>query len=175
MTPARLLSALLCLALAGCAPSVREAGPETARADAGQPAVAAPEVYVMRHLQRGDGPDPALSDEGRRNAARLASALAGDPPRAIYVSTTRRARETAAPLAAALGLMVKEYDPADSAALVARVAREPGKVLIVGHSNTVPDIVERLGAARPAPLAETDYGDIWHVADGKVRRRRLGE
>ena len=179
MTPTRLLHALLCLALAGCTQAVGEEmpAPQGLQAGAGRPAIASPGVYVMRHLQRADGPDPALSEEGRRNAARLADALAADPPQAIYVSTTRRARETAAPLAAALGLTVKEYDPADSAALVARVASEPGTVLIVGHSNTVPDIVERLGGIRPGPLAETEFGDIWHIsgADKRVERKRLGE
>ena len=61
-----------------------------------------PSYYVMRHLQKADGPDPALSEEGRANARRLIGLFAADPPRAIYVSTTRRARETAAPLAARL-------------------------------------------------------------------------
>jgi hypothetical protein len=49
-------------------------------------------------------------------------------------------------------------------------------VLIVGHSNTVPEIVERLGGARPAPLAETDYGDVWRVRrkDGATEKKSLG-
>jgi len=36
--------------------------------------------------------------------------------------------------------------------------------LIVGHSNTVPDIVEKLGGQRPDDLSHEDFGDIWHIA-----------
>ena len=136
-----------------------------------------PKFYVMRHLQKAPGPDPALSEEGARNAARLADLLAGDPPAAIYVSTTRRARETAAPLAARLGLAPKSYDPSKTPELIASVLAETGTVLIVGHSNTVPDIVERLGGARPADLSEEDFGQIWHIQgpDRRVEVLRVGD
>src|SRR5438309_4439928 len=96
----------------------------------------APGVYVMRHLQKDAGDDPGLSTEGRANAERLAGWFGTDAPRAIYVSSTRRARETAAPLARKLHIEPKEYAPADVAGLVARVRQESGTVLIVGHSNT---------------------------------------
>jgi phosphohistidine phosphatase SixA len=125
---------------------------------------AAPTYYVMRHLEKADGPDPALSPTGGANAQRLAAWFKGRAkPQAIYVSTTRRARETAAPLAVRLGLTPKEYDPADTPALVARVRAEPGSVLVVGHSNTVPDIVAALGGTRPAPIADSEYGAVWAV------------
>ncbi|HEX9953829.1 MAG TPA: phosphoglycerate mutase family protein [Allosphingosinicella sp.] len=122
--------------------------------------------YVMRHLQKAEGsPDPSLSAEGAANAQRLTAWFEGKArPAAIYVSTTRRARETAAPLAAKLRLTPKEYNPADTAALVARVRAEAGSVLVVGHSNTVPDIVAALGGTRPAPLGEMDFGTVWIVA-----------
>jgi phosphohistidine phosphatase SixA len=160
MTLFRPLAALLLLAAASCATTGEEP--------------AAPGWYVMRHLQKAEGQDPALSAEGTRNAGRLASWFAEDRPTAIYVSTTRRARETAAPLAARLGLTAKEYDPRDTPGLVARVRAETGSVLIVGHSNTVPEIVAQLGGARPADLGESDYGDIFRVRrDGSVERLRL--
>ena len=160
MTLFRPLAALLLLVVAACATT--------------KPEPAAPSWYVMRHLEKAEGQDPALSAEGASNAARLASWFGKDRPAAIYVSTTRRARETAAPLAARLGLTVKEYDPRDTPGLVARVKAEAGTVLVVGHSNTVPEIVAQLGGARPADLAETDYGDIFRVRrDGTVERLRL--
>jgi broad specificity phosphatase PhoE len=134
-----------------------------------------PNYYVMRHLQKATGDDPGLTDEGQRNAARLADLLADDPPASIYVSSTRRARETAAVLASRLGLTPKTYDPRDTPALIAAVTAETGTVLIVGHSNTVPDIVERLGGTRPADLAETDFGDVWRVfgPDRRVEHLRI--
>src|SRR5215211_7728329 len=68
------------------------------------------ELILVRHglpvrIDDADGPaDPQLSDEGRAQAVRLANWLAKDPIDAVYVSPMRRARETAAPLADALGL-----------------------------------------------------------------------
>lgn len=140
-------------------------------ATAPQPRV--PEYYVMRHLQKAAGPDPALSEEGRVGAERLIALLGKRGPTAIYVSTTRRARETAGAVAAKWKLVPKEYDPSDTPGLIARVTSERGPVLIVGHSNTVPEIVERLGGARPADLAETDYGDVWHLSGEPRRTERL--
>ena len=164
MPIARLLAAFLLLAVAACATA--GAADEPVR----------PNYYVMRHLQKATGDDPGLTEEGQRNAARLADLLADDPPSAIYVSTTRRARETAAVLATRLGLTAKTYDPRDTPALIAAVTAETGTVLIVGHSNTVPEIVERLGAPRPADLAESDFGDVWRVfgPDRRVERMRVG-
>jgi phosphohistidine phosphatase SixA len=136
--------------------------------------VAAPAIYVMRHLQTPAGTsDPDLTAGGRAGAQSLAVMLARNPPRAIYVSNTRRARQTAAPLAAAVGVTPKVYDPADTAGLVAAVLAEKGDVLIVGHSNTVPEIVERLGGERPADLGHEDFGDVWRIAGSPRVTTRL--
>lgn len=163
MTFARFcLVALLGLLAAACV---------TAQPQAGQSA-----VYVVRHLNTPAGErDPDLLPEGRRTAEALAAWFPrGELPTAIYVSDFKRTRQTAAPLAARLRLTPIVYDPADTPGLVARVRAEPGVVLIVGHSNTVPDIVAQLGGARPAPLVHEDFGDIWRVApDGETTRARI--
>ena len=161
MTPYRLLSAFVLLALSACA-----------TAPAPQPET----WYVVRHFEKVAGEDPGLSAAGQANALRLAGLLAADPPDAIYVSTTRRARESAAPLAARTGLTPKEYDPQDTPGLIAGLRAEPGTVLVVGHSNTVPDIVAGLGGTRPADHTESDYGDVWIVtrSSGATARTSLG-
>lgn len=140
------------LALAGCAAT---------------PAPAPPPIWVMRHLNTPAGErDPDLTPQGQRAAAALAARFGRDPPRAIYVTDYRRTRQTAAPLAARLGLTPIVYDPADTPGLVARVRAGPLPALIVGHSNTVPDIVAGLGGTRPAPLVHEDFGDIWRIGPG---------
>jgi phosphohistidine phosphatase SixA len=131
-----------------------------------------PNIYVMRHLQKAEGADPPLAELGRANAALLPDLVLRDPPRAIYVSATRRARETAAPLAVALGIVPQEYDPRDTPALLARLRAERHTVLVVGHSNTVPDIVEGMGGRRPDPIDETTYGWIYYIY-GPNRLRTL--
>ena len=141
-----------------------------------QPAGPQPNLYVMRHLHTPAGvSDPDLTDEGQRTAMAVSDWFRRDPPDVIYVSSPKRAQQTAAPLATRLNLTPRIYDPKDTAALVAAVKAERGTVLVVGHSNTVPDIVEQLGGTRPAPLVHEDFGDIWHVAgpDHVTTRERL--
>lgn len=142
-------------------------------ATAGRPT--APATYVMRHLNTPAGErDPDLLPEGQRAAAALAAWFGREWPRAIYVSDFRRTRQTAAPLAARLGLTPIVYDPADTPGLVARVRAGPHPALIVGHSNTVPEIVAQLGGTRPAPLVHENFGDIWRVGpDGTTTRMRI--
>jgi phosphohistidine phosphatase SixA len=131
-------------------------------ASAGSAPPPEPHYYVMRHLHKAaDSPDPGLTPQGQACARTLASFVSRQNIRAVFASTTRRAQETAAPLAAAQSLTVQDYAPADVAGVVARARAEAGSVLIVGHSNTVPDIVEQLGASRPAPIAETQYAQVW--------------
>ena len=135
----------------------------------GAQAAAAKQVFVVRHLQKAQGDDPSLTPEGAANAQRLAALLADEGIVAIFATPTRRAMETAAPLAQALGLAVTPYDPRTPDTLAAAVSAAPGPVLVVGHSNTVPELVERFGGTRPAPLTEEDYGTVFVVApDGDV-------
>jgi broad specificity phosphatase PhoE len=130
-----------------------------------QPAIAADTVYVMRHLQKAEGADPPLSAEGAANAQALATRLANSGIKAIFATSTARAMQTGEPLAKALGLAVTTYDPRDPAALVKAASTVNGAVLIVGHSNTVPDIVARFGGT-PVPLGEQDYGTVFVVKPG---------
>jgi len=134
-----------------------------------------PPIYVMRHLNTPEGQrDPDLLPEGQRAAAALPDWFGRTRVRAIYVSDFRRTRQTAAPLAARLRLTPIVYDPRDTPALIARVRAGPLPALIVGHSNTVPDIVEALGGTRPAPLVHADFGDIWRITpDGATSRMRI--
>ena len=136
------------------------------------PATAQSNVYVMRHLNTPAGQaDPDLLPEGQRAAEALASWFGDERPVAIYVTDYKRTRQTVAPLAARLGLTPIVYNPADTPGLIARARAEHGAVLIVGHSNTVPDIVAALGGERPAALVHEDFGDIWRVAPGGATTR----
>ena len=68
------------------------------------------ELVIARHalpvrIEGAEGPaDPQLSERGLLQAEKLAEYLADEHIDAIWVSPMRRARETAAPLAARLGL-----------------------------------------------------------------------
>jgi len=136
-----------------------------------QPANAADTIFVMRHLQKADGADPPLSAQGAANAQALVTMLGKSGIKAIFATPTRRAMETAQPLAEKLGLRVTAYDPAHPDALAKAVAGIDGAVLVVGHSNTVPDLVARFGGRGAVTVGDDDYGTLFVVtpADGKVR------
>lgn len=141
---------------------------------AAAPSPPRPDYYVMRHLHKITvGEDPGLNNVGKVYARRLAGQLTRFPnvrrPTAIYVSRTKRAQETAGPLAQRFNIQLKLYEAMDIDGLIARVKLEPGPVLIVGHSNTVPEIVERLGGVRPAAIPENRFGDIWRVSGPALR------
>lgn len=120
-------------------------------------------IFVIRHLHKAQGDDPPLNKEGAAAAERLADMLEDEGILATFATPTRRARETAAPLSNRIDVAITEYDARNPEALVASVSAIDGSVLVVGHSNTVPDLVERFGGY-PAPrLTEDDYGTIFAI------------
>lgn len=128
-------------------------------------------VHVVRHFDTPKGEkDPDLLPQGTARAEALARWFRGKRLCAVLVTQYKRTRQTAAPTAAGRSIAIQSYDAADTAGAVARAKASACPVLIVGHSNTVPDIVEKLGGTRPADLFHEDFGDVWTVADGKTDR-----
>src|SRR5262245_9330244 len=97
---------------------------------------------LVRHAERVPSPateDPPLTDAGRARAERLAAMLAKSEIRAIFVTRFRRTLETAKPLADLLKLTPTEES--DSQQLIAKLRSHTDEiVLVVGHSDTVPDV-----------------------------------
>ncbi|UOQ77077.1 histidine phosphatase family protein [Hymenobacter sp. 5516J-16] len=122
-------------------------------------------VYVVRHAEKDPAPglpDPSLTAAGKQRAQTLVDTLRKAPITAVFSTATTRTRSTAEPLATARQLPVQPYDARQLAALAARIRREyKGQtVLVVGHSNTILETVEALGAPRPVPAvqdSEYDY------------------
>jgi phosphohistidine phosphatase SixA len=117
---------------------------------------------IVRHAEKAkdDPRDPSLSEGGRARAERLAAALKNQPVRAVYATAYRRTRQTGEPTAQTHGLQVITYDakqPAGDFAATLRREHPVGTVLVVGHSNTAPDIAGALCQCSVAPMAETEY------------------
>ena len=129
-------------------------------------------IIVVRHAEKvmDVGEDPPLSEVGEARAALLArmfgdARLAGRID-AIYVSPAQRSRLTAAPLAARLGLTPVVAPANDPYGLARRVLREHpgGRILVVGHSDTVPAIVAALrGTKDVPPIGALEYGTMYIV------------
>lgn len=95
--------------------------------------------------------------------------------RRIYSTNYIRTRETARPLSAATGVAIEAYDVKDTAFINKLKAFEKGNTLIVGHSNTVDDLVNGLtGEKLLQDLPDTQYGDLFVVKKrGKYYRYEL--
>ena len=138
---------------------------------AGQ-AIAQPTVFVVRHAERADagseaakmmGADPDLSGAGVMRAAALARLLEDAKITAIFTTEYKRARQTAAPLATALGIQATVVPSKDVAGLAKKVRSATGAVLIVGHSNTVPEILAALGIGERVTIGEDDFTNLFIV------------
>lgn len=133
-------------------------------------------IFIVRHAEKaGDGGnDPDLSDLGRARAETLANMLKDAGISAIYVTEFKRTQQTAAPLAKALGITVTTLPAKDNAALVAKLRASNGNALVVGHSDTIPDLIKALGISEPINIAENDYDNLFAaVLDEKPHLIRL--
>lgn len=129
-------------------------------------------VVLVRHAEKElvTIEDPPLAAAGEHRAERLAQMFgtASGPGRidGIYVTNARRTQQTAAPLAARLGIRPTILPASTSAGSVAsQVVHEHrgGRALIVGHSNTVPDIVKALSGEDVPPIPDDEYDNVYVV------------
>jgi len=123
-------------------------------------------IFVVRHAEKmDDSKDPALSAAGKERAERLAGMLKDADVSAIYSTSFRRTMETAEPLARARHLTVTSYDPSDSTKFLARLRAEhpDDAVLVVGHSNTVPELLRAAGLASPIEIQDSEYTNLFVV------------
>ena len=133
-------------------------------------------IFFVRHAEKtaGDGNDPDLSEAGRARAESLANTLKDAGIAAIYVTDLKRTQQTAAPLAKLLNIVPDIVPAKDSAALIAKLRASTGNILVVGHSNTIPDLIKALGIATPIQIADSDYDNLFVlVLDEKPRLMRL--
>ena len=132
-------------------------------------------IWLVRHAERADQgtpaaammapqTDPELSTVGHQRAQTLAAMLRDAGITRIFSTPFARTQQTAAPLATLLGLQVESYDPRQPEtvdALFAEIGSQGGRYLIVGHSNTTPALVERLGGESHGAISEDEYDRLY--------------
>lgn len=125
-------------------------------------------IFLVRHAEKTtEKNDPQLTEAGKARAECLVNTLRDAGVQTIFVSDTARSRQTAEPLAKELRLEVTTVPGRDTAALVEKVrAVKNGNELVVGHSNTIPEIIERLGAGKIAPIGDNDFDQLFIVELG---------
>ena len=143
-------------------------------------------MIFVRHAEKASIPvgDPNLTEEGVLRAKELARQLvdadvvAGID--AIYSTDTQRTRQTAKPIADALGLEISIYanEEDDEPVVDVMVDEHKGKIiLVVGHSDTLPKMIAALGASKNVPpIAEYEYDNLYLISIpwfGKTKTIRL--
>jgi broad specificity phosphatase PhoE len=153
------------------------------------PALALDNIYLVRHAEKADfwpsdrdlDPFQPLSSAGLTRAEALAARLKAAGIAAVYTSRTTRTLETGAPLAHAAHVPITADDastkPDEMSGFLTRLREKHAAdraVLIVGHSNTVPELLVRLGAkpdcfqrlgitGQPGSLLIEGYEGVWKV------------
>ena len=127
-------------------------------------------VILLRHAEKAldQGKDPGLTGVGEARAQSLRGVLEHANVAAIITTEWQRTRATAAPIAAALNITPVIVDTSASAAdrhagqvATAVRAQTADVVLVVGHSNTVPAIIEALGGPAVAAIGDDDYDNLF--------------
>ena len=132
-------------------------------------------IFLVRHAERADdGPesnrmamdpemrdDPPLSAAGLARAALLATMLKDAGITTVHSTDYARTRQTGQPTADALGLELQIYRANDLEAVAEHLLAAPGRHLVVGHSNTTPDLAAALGGDPGPPIESLEYDRLY--------------
>lgn len=126
----------------------------------------------MRHAEKtvADGNammsnDPPLTEAGNQRAETLREVLKTKKIGYVFSTNTIRTKSTAEPVRAYFNLETETYPPSPDTVFINRVRSLKKNALIVGHSNTVDDIINKLcGSIKiPGDLADTEYDNLFVV------------
>jgi broad specificity phosphatase PhoE len=136
----------------------------TAVASLAQAAMPVTTVILVRHAEKapavGDA-EPLLSDAGIARAQTLAHMLADAHVTAIYTTQYKRTQLTGAPLAAALHLEETILPDVKDVAADIRAKHAGQTLLVVGHSNTIPQLLAALGVQNPPAIGDAEYDNLF--------------
>ena len=132
------------------------------------------QMFLVRHFEK-QSPntqnkhtkDPELTEQGQARAQTLASFLAEKNITSVFSTNYKRTLQTALPTAEHHGINITSYNPNELAEfalqLSALAGAGKGNILVVGHSNTTPQLLKLLGGPDKV-LSEGDYGDLFFLS-----------
>ncbi|MDH5475402.1 MAG: histidine phosphatase family protein [Cyclobacteriaceae bacterium] len=136
-------------------------------------------IILVRHAEKmvSDSADPDLSPSGIERALRLKQLLINTNIDAIYSTNFLRTKNTVLPLSEALHLEVKLYDPRNREITDVFLSKHEGEtILISGHSNTTPQMVNTLiNQQKYTSLDEKEYSKIFIVNISKQKETKVIE
>ena len=127
----------------------------------------ATKVFFIRHAEvQNDGTDnPKLSEEGMQRAKKWSEVFHDEKLDKIYSTKLKRTQAVAWSVAHDKGLMnVIGYNPDDFNVDTFKVNNMGKNVLVVGHSNTIPAMINQLtGTTHLKDIDENDFGKLFIV------------
>ena len=127
--------------------------------------------YIVRHAEKETSTanntmtsDVPLSSAGKQRAEALKELLVKEHIKHVFSTNYIRTKSTAQPLVDAIHIPIEIYDPKDPQ-FVSKLKTLNGNVLVVGHSNTVDDLVNELTGKKEiqTDLPDSAYGDLFVV------------
>jgi len=124
--------------------------------------------YFIRHAEKDrsdpENIDPELSQKGLGRAMHWAEILDDVAIDAIYTTDYERTQMTAAPTAVKKNLTVQYYDLASLDIQQFKQDNLDKKVLVVGHSNSTPDFVNKMiGTEKYGQIDDRQNGSLFIV------------
>ncbi|MFT6732495.1 MAG: phosphohistidine phosphatase SixA [Polaribacter sp.] len=134
-------------------------------------------IYLTRHAEKDKSvsKDPHLTKKGRLRAKNLVKMFLDKDIKRIYSTKYARTLETANPSSIKLGLNIQTYDPRNLKQFAELLLSTPGNTIIIGHSNTTPNLVNLLGGIAGANIEESEYDRVYklRINHGKVETEIL--
>jgi len=126
-------------------------------------------VFLVRHAEKvDDSRDPPLSEAGKARAELLADVLRDAGITVIWSTDFQRTRGTAEPLARRLGIEIRSYNPSALELFARQLRALPGRHLVVGHSNTTPDLARALGGDPRGTIDDAEYDRLYAITLGSA-------
>ncbi|HLG40203.1 MAG TPA: histidine phosphatase family protein, partial [Chitinophagaceae bacterium] len=109
--------------------------------------------------------DVSLTDKGRERAEALKEILRNKKIAYIFSTNTIRTKSTAQPTADYFHLTIETYNPRPDSSFINLLKSKKKNTLIVGHSNTVDDIVNMLCSKKvvAGDLPDTEYNKLFII------------
>ncbi|MGB5665686.1 MAG: phosphoglycerate mutase family protein [Maribacter sp.] len=124
--------------------------------------------YFIRHAEKDrsnpENIDPELNQKGLGRAMHWAEILNDVAVDAIYSTDYERTQMTAAPTAVKKNITVQYYDPESIDIEQFKADNINKRVLVVGHSNTTPDFVNKMiGKEKYQQIDDLENGSLFIV------------
>jgi len=123
-------------------------------------------IYLVRHAEKiieKDNKDPELTQIGLFRAQNIAKLLSSAGVTQIFSTNYKRTMQTAQPLADYQSIEITQYDPSKLEEFAQQLIQIDGTVLVVGHSNTTPQLTRLLSNQEVNDMTEEEYDDVYQV------------